>query len=128
MKTIKSSVNVKIFPRRLVLPMSLFYFINPIVFIILKKLLAAIIRKSPVFMCRWSLSTYYFKQPLGVFCKKGVLKNFGNFTGNRLCWSLFLVKLQALRCFPVKFAKFLRTTILKNIYERKPYPKYFKRI
>ena len=27
--------------------------------------------------------------------KKGVPKNFVNFTGNHLCWSLFLIKLQA---------------------------------
>ena len=56
--------------------------------------------------------------------KKGVLKKFGNFTGKHLCWSLFLIKLQAQSlvkkrlqhwCFPVKFAKFLRTSILKNI-------------
>ena len=30
-----------------------------------------------------------------VFCKKGVLKNFGKFTGKYQCQSLFLVKLQA---------------------------------
>ena len=29
--------------------------------------------------------------------KKGVLKNFTIFTGKHLCWSLFLIKLQALR-------------------------------
>ena len=28
------------------------------------------------------------KSPEG-FCKKGVLKNFANFTGKHLCWSLF---------------------------------------
>ena len=27
--------------------------------------------------------------------KKGALKNFANFTGNHLCWSLFIIKLQA---------------------------------
>ena len=27
-----------------------------------------------------------------------------------MCWSLFLIKLQVCRCFPVKFAKFLRTS------------------
>ena len=27
--------------------------------------------------------------------KKGVLKKFANFTGKHLCWSLFLIKLQA---------------------------------
>ena len=61
--------------------------------------------------------------------KKGVLKKFANFTGKHLSWSLFLIKLQAWACnfikkrlqhwhFPVKFAKFLKTSILKNIWER----------
>ena len=36
------------------------------------------------------------------FVKKGVLKNFANFTGNQFN-------------FPVEFEKFLRTPILKNI-------------
>ena len=58
--------------------------------------------------------------------EKGVLKNFVNFTGKRLSWSVFLIKFvknfvkQRLqhRHFPLKFAKFLRRPILKNIYER----------
>ena len=60
--------------------------------------------------------------------KECVLKNFTNFTGRHLCWSLFLIKLQKVcnfikkglqyRCLPVKFAKFLRTPILKNICEQ----------
>ena len=55
--------------------------------------------------------------------KKGVLKKFTYFTGKHLCWSLFLIKFIKKRllphwCFPVKFAKFLRTSILKNICER----------
>ena len=55
--------------------------------------------------------------------KKGVLKNFANFTGKHLCWSLlqacnFIKKRLQHWCFPVKFAKFLRTSILKKIYER----------
>ena len=29
--------------------------------------------------------------------KKGVLKDFANFKGKHLCWSLFLIKLQAFR-------------------------------
>ena len=29
--------------------------------------------------------------------KKGVLKNFANFTGRRLCWSLFLITLQVFK-------------------------------
>ena len=32
-----------------------------------------------------------------MFFKIEVLKNFANFTGKHLCWSLFLIKLQALR-------------------------------
>ena len=49
--------------------------------------------------------------------KKGVLKHFPNFTEKFLCWSLFLIKLQVFRCFPVKFVNFLSTLILKNICE-----------
>ena len=63
-----------------------------------------------------------------VFCKKGVPKNFAKFAGKHLCQSLFLIKLQALdlrpatllkkrlwrRCFPVNFAKFLRTPFQQN--------------
>ena len=37
-----------------------------------------------------------------VFCEKGVLKNFANFTEKHLRW-----KLQH-KCLPVKLAKFLR--------------------
>ena len=48
--------------------------------------------------------TFYFlkilcsiqKQPPEMLCKKRVLKNFPNFTGKHVCWSLFLIKLQAL--------------------------------
>ena len=32
-----------------------------------------------------------------MFYKKAVLKNFAIFTGKQLCWSLFLIKLQAFR-------------------------------
>ena len=92
---------------------------------------------------RCFLSTFYYQflKPLPLQCvvrchwrcyiKKTVLKNLEYFTGKRLCWSLFLKKLQTFskacniikkrlqnRCFPVKFTKFLRTPILKNIYER----------
>ena len=55
--------------------------------------------------------------------KRGIFKNFANFTGKQLCWSLLQAcnfiknKLQHW-CFPVKFAKFLRTSILKNICKR----------
>ena len=43
-----------------------------------------------------------------------VLKNFANFTGKHLCWSLQQKKRLQHRCFPVKF---LRAPILKNICE-----------
>ena len=43
-----------------------------------------------------------------VFCKKDVLKNFAKFTGRHLCQSLFLINSW---CFPVNFAKFLRTPL-----------------
>ena len=54
--------------------------------------------------------------------KIGVLRHFANFTWKHLCWSFFLIetfyfllekRLQH-RCFPVEFAKFLRTTNLKS--------------
>ena len=44
--------------------------------------------------------------------KVGVLKNFPKFTGKHACWSL------QHSCFPVKFAKLLRTSISKNICKR----------
>ena len=58
--------------------------------------------------------------------KKGVLRNFANFTGKHLCQSLFFNKAEGLRpasllkkrlwhrCFPVNVAKFLRTPFLQN--------------
>ena len=61
---------------------------------------------------------YVHKQPPEVFFKKDVLKNFANFTGRHLCWSLFFNKVTGLRacsfikkglqhrCVPVKLAKF----------------------
>ena len=61
------------------------------------------------------------RQPPEVFYKKGVLRNFAKFTGKHLCQSLFFHKVAGLRpatslkkrlwyrCFPVNFAKFLRT-------------------
>ena len=40
---------------------------------------------------------YLQKQPPEFFVKKGVLKNFANITGKHLCWTPFLMKLQAFR-------------------------------
>ena len=56
--------------------------------------------------------------------RKGVLKNFKEFTGKHLCQNLFINKgLRSVtllkkrlwhRCFPVNFARFLRTAFLKG--------------
>ena len=60
------------------------------------------------------------KQPLEVFCKKVVLRNFAKFTRKHLRQRLFFNKIAGrlailLRtCFPVNFAKFLRTLFLKS--------------
>ena len=66
------------------------------------------------------------KQPLQLFCKKGVLRNLAKFTRKRLCQSIFFNKVAGLRpatllikrlChrrFPVSFMKFLRTPFLQN--------------
>ena len=67
-----------------------------------------------------------------MFCKKGVLKNFANFTGKHLSWSLFLITFQVFRPATLlkidsntNVSKNLRTPILKNIStERKV---FFKR-
>ena len=51
-------------------------------------------------------TVYFHKQPPEYRCsvKKGVLKNFVNFIGKHLCWSSFLIKLQAWHLFWRKFA------------------------
>ena len=56
------------------------------------------------------------KQPLQVICIKLFLETSTNFTGNHLCWSHFTKKNLKQRCFPVKFAKTLRTSISRNIW------------
>ena len=47
-----------------------------------------------------------------VFCEKGVLKNFANFTEKHLRW-----KLQH-KCLPVKLAKFLRPPFFTGQFRR----------
>ena len=47
-----------------------------------------------------------------VFCKKGVFRNFAKFIRKHLC--NFIKKRLWNRCFPVNFAKFLRTSFLKE--------------
>ena len=51
--------------------------------------------------------------------KKGILRNFAKFTGKHLCQSLFFNKVAGglwHRCFPVKFAKFLRTPFSEHLW------------
>ena len=62
--------------------------------------------------------------------KKGVLRNLAKFTGKHLCQSLFFTKVAGFRpvtllkkrlrhrCFPVNFAKLLRTPFLQNSSQR----------
>ena len=66
------------------------------------------------------------KQPPEVFYKKNIRKNFAKFTRKHLCQSLFaghgpatwLKKRLWHGCFPVNFAKFLRTPFSQNTYGR----------
>ena len=65
----------------------------------------------------WFKKPFFFRRSCPeVFCKKGVLRNFVKFTGKYLCQGLFSNKVSGLwyRCFPVNFAKFLRTPFLKE--------------
>ena len=66
----------------------------------------------------------------GVLIRKGIVIDFAKFRRKHLRQSLFFKKIACLRpaillkkrlwhrCFPVKFAKFLRTSILKKITEQ----------
>ena len=51
----------------------------------------------------------------GVLLKKGVHKNVANFTGRQLCWSLFLIKLQALRSATLLKRDSNRGIFLRNL-------------
>ena len=72
------------------------------------------------------------KQPLNKFYKKVVLNHFPIFTGKHLCWSLFIIKLQAF--MPASFLKrdsnadvflwILRYVFLQNIYFQERLPFY----
>ena len=75
------------------------------------------------YLLKLMLATYRSNRP-EMFCKKSVPRNFVKFTGKHLCQSLFFNKIayprpETLlkkriwhRCFPVSFAKFLRTPYL----------------
>ena len=59
----------------------------------------------------------------------GVLINFAKFTGKHLCQSQFFNKVAGLwhRCFPVNFAKFLRTPFLTSplVAASVQYPRFY---
>ena len=59
----------------------------------------------------------FLKQPPEVLYEKSVLKKFTIFTG-KLHDCNFIKKRLQYRCFPPNIAKFLRTSSLKNIYQR----------
>ena len=71
-------------------------------------------------------STIFRSNHQRCFIQKVVFEKFAIFTGKQLWWSLFLKKNADLwvcnfiknrlkrKCFPVKFAKFLRTPFLQN--------------
>ena len=62
-----------------------------------------------------------FRKSRKTFIKIHVLKHFATFTGKHQCWSLFLIKLQALRCFTVKLPKCLRAPFRHgNTFYRTP--------
>ena len=65
--------------------------------------------------------------------KKGLLRNFANFTGKHnqvadLQSASFLQKRFQHKCFPVKFAKLLRTPILQNICNRLLLEAFYKKL
>ena len=69
----------------------------------------------------WSKGKDTFRSSREVFYEKGVLKHFAKFKEKHLCQSLFFNKVAGLRsekkslshsCFPVNFAKCLRTAFL----------------
>ena len=90
-------------------------------------------------------SKYFFVAEYGIYCwqshrfrsshqrcsvRKGVLRNFAKLTGKHKCQNLFFNKVAGLRpstllkkrlwhrCFPISFAKFLRTPFIENTYGR----------
>ena len=73
------------------------------------------------------------KQWPEAFYKKGVFKNFVNLTGifNKVAGlepASFFKKDFKHNCFPVKFAKLLRTPILKNICKRLLLEVFYKKL
>ena len=84
--------------------------------------------RNQSFSCNFAfaflMNAMYISSRPEVFSEKGVLRKFAKFTGKHLCQSLFFNKVAGLRpatllkkrlwhrCFPMNFAKFLRTAFL----------------
>ena len=67
------------------------------------------------------LKQCYNKQTIEVFYKKSVLRNFAKFIEKHLCQNLFIKVLKKKlwhRCFPVNFAKFLKTPFLTEPFRQ----------
>ena len=83
-----------------------------------KKGLARRSRFSPITFYWVRQSPLFRGNRAEVFCEKGILRNFANFTGKLPCLRppTLLKKTLWHRCFPVNFAKFLRTLFLQNTF------------
>ena len=89
----------------------------------LKSYKSNVIIKFMCFLLEFAAFIYFCTAP-EVFYKKGVHRNFTKFTGKHLCQSIFFNKVAGHcnfikmklwhRCFPMNFAKFLRTPFLQN--------------
>ena len=73
------------------------------------------IRINPA--CFIKLSVLYRSSHPEVFYIKAAFKHFAKFTEKNLCRSLFLRKRLQHLCFPVNFAKLLKTAFLWSIYD-----------
>ena len=72
---------------------------------------------SYVMMCSWDIATDKSSRP-EMFCQKGILRNFANFTGKHLCQGFFVIKKATLpQVFSCKFCK-----IFKNSFFRRTRP------
>ena len=56
--------------------------------------IVSVISSTPI-ACNAMCVQYVQKQPPEMLFKKVVLKNFANLTEKHLCWSLFLIKMEA---------------------------------
>ena len=88
--------------------------------------------KNTIFITVWRNASCLTARTSHLRCsaKKDVLRNFAKFTGKDLCQSFFFNKVAGLRpatllkkrpwhrCFPVNFAKFLRSPFLQNAFEQ----------